>query len=70
MTIPANIAPMNFDLSEKDVENALTIVSIVDVDGKVIRENATSFSGKKIRFSKKFWKKTLRENIGRALRFS
>ncbi len=70
VTIPVNIAPMNFDLSEKDVENALTIVSIIDVDGKIIQENTTAFSGKKIRFSKKFWKKTLRENVGRALCFS
>ena len=51
VTIPVNIAPLNYDLVEKDVEKALTVVSIVDGDGKAIREKATYFSGKKTRFS-------------------
>ncbi len=70
VTIPVNIAPMNFDLTEKNLEKALTFISVVDSNGKIVQGGTSSFSGTKARFPLKIWKKTLRENAGKTLRFS
>lgn len=70
VTIPVNIAPMNFDICNRTAETALTVVSIADNKGEVLKENLAVFSGKKVRFSPKFWKKTLQDNVGNSLLFS
>lgn len=77
---PNNIAPLNFDINESDVEKALTVVKVEKFDPKGEKANlrdagergekVASFTGTKIRFSKKKWKKILSEHGGDTLVFS
>ncbi|MBQ2790896.1 MAG: PD40 domain-containing protein [Thermoguttaceae bacterium] len=63
VTIPPNVAPLNFDVQE----NAERFVTCVfEEDGE--RPVAT-FSGKEIRFSQRKWRRLLARNVGKALRF-
>lgn len=63
VTIPPNIAPLNFDVQE----NAARFVTCVFEEGAE-RPTAT-FSGKEIRFSQRKWRRLLERNVGKALRF-
>ena len=63
VTVPPNIAPMNFDVTEEDIDDALTVLSC---EGKRL----ATYSGWQVRFPKKFWKKTLQENLDKALVFT
>lgn len=69
VTIPLNIAPMNFDLCEQDYKDFVTVVSVEDAENDGYKKIA-SYSGDKIRFSKSFWKRTLKNNVGKKLVFS
>ena len=63
VTIPPNVAPLNFDVQE----NAARIVTCVFEDGA--ERPVATFSGKEIRFSQRKWRQTLERNVGKALRF-
>lgn len=63
VTIPPNIAPLNFDVQE----NAEEILTRVFEDGA--EEPFATFSGKEIRFSRRKWRRLLERNVGKALRF-
>ncbi|MBR5244274.1 MAG: PD40 domain-containing protein [Thermoguttaceae bacterium] len=63
VTIPPNVAPLNFDVQE----NAARFVTCVFEEGGE-RPFAT-FSGKEIRFSQRKWRRLLARNVGKALRF-
>ncbi|MBQ9128767.1 MAG: PD40 domain-containing protein, partial [Thermoguttaceae bacterium] len=63
VTIPPNIAPLNFDVQE----NAERFVACVFEDGA--DEPVATFSGKEIRFSQRKWRRLLERNVGKALRF-
>ncbi len=69
VAIPVNIAPMNFDICEKGYKRFVTVV-YVQGDGDNASEKLAAYSGDKIRFSKKFWKKTLNNSVGKKLVFS
>ena len=63
VTIPPNVAPLNFDVQE----NAERFVVCVFEDGA--EESVATFSGKEIRFSQRKWRRLLERNVGKALRF-
>lgn len=63
VTIPPNVAPLNFDVQE----NAERFVACVFDDGA--EEPVATFSGKEIRFSQRKWRRLLERNVGKALRF-
>ncbi len=63
VTIPPNIAPLNFDVQE----NAARFVTCVFEEGG--ERPVATFSGKKIRFSQRKWRRLLERNVGKALRF-
>ncbi len=63
VTIPPNVAPLNFDVQE----NAERFVACVFEDGA--DEPVATFSGKKICFSQRKWRRLLERNVGKALRF-
>lgn len=67
--IPVNIAPMNFDFNELEYKRMLTFVYVAQEDGNK-GECVFSFSGEKVCFSEKLWKKTLNNNVGKTLVFS
>ena len=67
--VPANIAPLNFDLCEKDADKVRIVVSGADASGNIESEIAV-FSDSKIRFSQRFWKETTRRFSGKKLAFS
>lgn len=75
VTAPLNIAPLNFDVCEQNFEQFVTIVSVAKSEGNVETTNAAlktvaSFTGTKIRFPEKSWKKLLAESVGNSLIFS
>ena len=63
VTIPPNIAPLNFDVQE----NAEEILTRVFEDGA--ERPVATFSGKEIRFSQRKWRRLLERNVGKTLRF-
>jgi hypothetical protein len=63
VTIPPNIAPLNFDVQE----NAARFVACVFEEGA--ERPVATFSGKEIRFSQRKWRRLLERNIGKTLRF-
>lgn len=63
VTIPPNIAPLNFDVQE----NAAQLVACVFEDGA--ERPVATFSGKEIRFSQRKWRRLLERNVGKTLRF-
>ncbi|MBQ2849110.1 MAG: PD40 domain-containing protein [Thermoguttaceae bacterium] len=63
VTIPPNVAPLNFDVQE----NAAQLVVCVFEDGG--ERPVATFSGKEIRFSPRKWRRLLERNVGKALRF-
>jgi len=63
VTIPPNVAPLNFDVQE----NAEEILTRVFEDGA--ERPVATFSGKEIRFSQRKWRRLLERNVGKTLRF-
>ncbi len=63
VTVPPNVAPLNFDVQE----NAAQLVACVFEDGG--ERPVATFSGKEIRFSQRKWRRLLERNVGKALRF-
>lgn len=63
VTIPPNVAPLNFDVQE----NAARFVACVFEEGG--ERPVATFSGKEIRFSQRKWRALLERNVGKALRF-
>lgn len=63
VTIPPNVAPLNFDVQETAEE----ILTRVFEDGA--ERPVATFSGKEIRFSQQKWRRLLERNVGKALRF-
>ncbi len=63
VTIPPNVAPLNFDVQE----NAEEILTRVFEDGA--ERPVATFSGKEIRFSQRKWRRLLEPNVGKTLRF-
>ena len=68
VTIPVNIAPLNFDVCEEGEEIA-TYIWRSDAS-EVADKPLFSFSGSEVRFPISRWKNVLRENVGRTLRVS
>ena len=65
VVVPANIAPLNFDVCE-DGEDVATYVWASE-DGKAVGKPLFSFSGSEVRFPLSRWKKVLRDNAGKTL---
>ncbi|MBR2002592.1 MAG: PD40 domain-containing protein [Thermoguttaceae bacterium] len=63
VTIPPNVAPLNFDVQE----NAEEILTRVFEDGA--ERPVATFSGKEIRFSQRKWRRLLERNVDKTLRF-
>lgn len=63
VTIPPNVAPLNFDVQE----NAEEILTRVFEDGA--ERPIATFSGKEIRFWQRKWRRLLERNVGKTLRF-
>ena len=63
VTVPPNIAPLNFDVQE----NAARFVTCVFEEGG--ERPVATFSGKEIRFLQRKWRRLLERNVGKALRF-